>query len=161
MNIFDCAIKMEEDAKEYYTDLAKFSTVPELKSLFSLLAAAEDEHRAALVGLKEKNDPQKVSFNALDEAACVFRPILDRRELMTELKDDPDAYRHAVLKEEEGVRFYEELAARAEDEESRDVLLMIAREERKHLNIVENIYSFVESPRTYLAWGEFGNLAEY
>ncbi len=161
MNIFDCAIKMEEDAKEYYTDLAKVSTVPELKNLFSLLAAAEEEHRTALVGMKESRDPRKIGFAALDEAACVFRPLLDRRELMTELKDDPDAFRHAVTKEEEGVRFYEDLAARAEDEESREVLLMIAREERKHLNIVENIYSFVESPRTYLAWGEFSNLAEY
>ncbi len=161
MDIFDCAIKMEEEAKEYYTDLAKVSTVPELKNLFSLLAAAEDEHRTALIGMKESSDPRKISFNVLDDAVCVFRPILERRELMTELKDDPDAYRHAVLKEEEGVRFYEELAARAEDEESREVLMMIAREERKHLNIVENIFSFVESPRTYLAWGEFSNLAEY
>jgi hypothetical protein len=38
---------------------------------------------------------------------------------------------------------------------------MIAEEERKQLNIVENIYSFVESPKTYLAWGEFSNLKEY
>jgi hypothetical protein len=29
---------------------------------------------------------------------------------------------------------------------------MIAAEERKHLNIVENTYSFVESPKTFLAW---------
>jgi hypothetical protein len=37
----------------------------------------------------------------------------------------------------------------------------IAEEEKKHLNIIENIYSFVESPRTYLAWGEFSNLEAY
>ena len=161
MNIFDCAIKMEKEAKEYYEGLANASTVPELKNLFSMLAAAEDEHHDALVGMKENSDPQKISFSALDEAACIFRPLLERRELIAELKDDPDAYRHAVLKEEEGVKFYEELAAKAEDEGTREVLLTIAREERKHLNIVENIYSFVESPKTYLAWGEFSNLAEY
>src|SRR5512136_2691928 len=104
MNIFDCAIKMEEDAKEYYENLAKVSTVPELKDLFSMLAAAEDEHRDALVVMKERSDPQKIRFDALDEAACIFRPLLERRELIAELKDDPDAYRHAVRKEEEGVR---------------------------------------------------------
>jgi len=38
---------------------------------------------------------------------------------------------------------------------------MIADEERKHLNIVENIYSIVESAKTCLAWGEFSNLKEY
>ncbi len=161
MNVFDCAIKMEEEAREYYEGLAKIATIAELRNLFSMLAAAEQEHHDALVGMKQGIDPQKLRFGALDEAACVFSPLLERRELMAELKEDPDAYRHAVRKEEEGVNFYEDLAAKAENEETRKVLLMIAAEERKHLNIVENIYSFVESPRTYLAWGEFSNLAEY
>lgn len=161
MNILDCAIKMEEEARAYYENLAETVTVPELKNLFSMLAAAELEHHDALACMKAKVEPQKVRFSALEEAACVFKPLLDRRELIAELKDDPDAYKHALQKEEEGVRFYEELAAKAEDGATREVLLMIAREERKHLNIVENIYSFVESPKTYLAWGEFSNLKEY
>ena len=29
------------------------------------------------------------------------------------------------------------------------------------LNIVENIYDFVESPKTFLAWREFSNLKEF
>ncbi len=161
MSVFDCAIKMEEEAKEYYEGLAKAAPVPELKNLFSLLAAAEQEHHDALEAMKGKIEPQKLSFAALEEAACVFSPLLEKRELMAQLKEDPDAYRHAVMKEEEGVRFYEELAAKAQDEEARKLLQMIVQEERRHLSIVENIYSFVESPKTYLAWGEFSNLAEY
>jgi rubrerythrin len=152
---------MEEDARIYYENLAKAATVPELKNLFSLLAASEQEHHDALVMMKESVAPNKVRFSALEEAACLFNPLLAKRELIAELKDDPDAYRHALRKEEDDVRFYEELATKAEDEPTREILLMIAREERKHLNIVENIYSFVESPKTYLAWGEFSNLQEY
>jgi len=161
MNIIECAIRKEEDARGYYEELAAKADVPELKNLFSMLAASEKEHHDALVKVKGSIDPQKTSFAALQEAACIFTPLLAKRELMADLKDDPDAYRHAVKREEEDVRFYEELAAKAEDEESRALLLMIADEERKHLSIVENIYSFVESPRTYLAWGEFSNLKEY
>ena len=161
MNIIDCAIRKEEDARGYYEELAAKTDVPELKNLFSMLAASEKEHHDALVKVKESIDPRKTSFAALQEAACIFTPLLAKRDLMAELKDDPDAYRHAVKREEEDVRFYEELAAKAEDEESRALLLMIADEERKHLSIVENIYSFVESPKTYLAWGEFSNLKEY
>jgi rubrerythrin len=152
---------MEEEARKYYEGLAKAASVPEMKNLFSMLAAAEQEHHDALERMKDNADPQKHGFSALEEAACVFSPLLEKRELMAELKEDPDAYRHAVRKEEEGVKFYEELAAKAQDEESRKLLLSIAGEERRHLSIVENIYSFVESPRTYLAWGEFSNLAEY
>ena len=87
--------------------------------------------------------------------------ILAKRELMAELKEDPDAYRHIVKKEEEGIKFYEELAAQAKEGGSRDIFLMIASEERKHLSIVENIYSFVESPKNFLVSGEFSNLKEY
>lgn len=161
MNVFDCAIKMEEEARASYEKMAEAATVPELKNLFSLLAAAEQEQHDVLVRMKESVDPHTAQFNALREAACVFKPVLAKRDLMAELKDDPDAYRHVVQEEGESVKFYEELAAETKDEETRKVLLMIADEERKHLNIVENIYSFVESPKTYLAWGEFSNLKEY
>lgn len=161
MNVFDCAIKMEEEARVYYEKLAAGTAVAELKNLFTLLAAAEQEHHDALVALKAKVDPRKAGFKALEEAACLFKPLLAKGDLLAELREDPDAYRHVVKEEEEGIKLYEELAAQAEDEESREILLMIAAEERRHLSIMENIYSFVQSPKTYLAWGEFGNLGEY
>ena len=161
MNIFDCAIKKEEEARMYYEKLAAAAKVPELKNLFTMLAAAEQEHHDALVGMKGSVAPQKAQFKALQEAACLFKPLLAKRDLVAELKEDPDAYQRVVKEEEEGVRFYEELAAQAKDEGTREILLKIADEERKHLSIVENIYSFVESPKTFLAWGEFSNLKEY
>lgn len=161
MNVFDCAIKREEEARTYYEKLAAATAVPELKNLFTMLAAAEQEHHDTLVAMKGSINPQKSRFKVLLEAACLFKPLLAKRDLMAELKEDPDAYKHVVKEEEEGVRFYEELSAQAKDEGTRETLLMIADEERKHLSIVENIYSFVESPKNFLAWGEFSNLKEY
>ncbi|GAB7025146.1 ferritin-like domain-containing protein [Geotalea toluenoxydans] len=161
MNIFDCAIKMEEEARINYEKLAAATPVSELKNLFTMLAAAEQEHHDALVEMKGSIDPQKAQFMDLQEAACIFQPLLAKRDLMAELREDPDAYKHVVKEEEKGVKFYEEQAAQAKDEGTREMLLMIADEERKHLSIVENIYAFVESPKTYLAWGEFSNLKEY
>lgn len=161
MNIFDCAIKKEEEARQYYEKLAAATAVPELKNLFTLLAAAEQEHHDALVAMKASTAVDKASFKALQEAACLFKPLLAQGDLLAELKEDPDAYTHVVKEEEAGIKFYEELAAQAQDAASRDVLLTIAAEERRHLSIMENIYSFVEAPKNYLAWGEFGNLKEY
>jgi rubrerythrin len=161
MNVFDCAIKMEVEAKMVYEKLAAHADVPELKNLFTLLAAAEKEHHDTLVQMKEKVDPEKTTFKALQEAACLFKPLLAKRDFMAGQAGFPDAYRQVVKEEEEGVKLYEELAAQAADEGTRKVLLMIAAEERKHLSIVENIYSFVESPKNFLAWGEFSNLKEF
>jgi rubrerythrin len=152
---------MEEETRKYYEELVTLTAVPELKELFSILAAAEQEHHDALVKMKKSIDPQQTQFTAMKEAACLFQPLLAKRELMAELKEDPDAYRHIVKKEEEGIKFYEELAAQAKEGGSRDIFLMIASEERKHLSIVENIYSFVESPKNFLVSGEFSNLKEY
>lgn len=161
MNIFDCAIKMEEEARIYYEKLAAAATVAELKNLFAMLAAAEQEHHDALVEMKDGISSQKAGFKALSEATCLFKPLLAKRDLMAELKSDPDAYQHVVKEEERTIRFYEDLAAQAKDEGAREILLKIVAEERKHMNIVENIYSFVEEPKNYLAWGEFSNLKEY
>ena len=161
MNIFDCAIKMEEEARMCYEELAAAATEPELKNLFTILSAAEQEHHDALVKLKGNVQPSENEFTALQEAACAFRPLLSKRDLMAELKNDPDAYLHVVKAEEKGIGFYEELADQAKEEGVREVLLKIAEEERKHLSIIENIYSFVESPKSFLAWGEFSNLSEY
>ncbi|BDV42605.1 ferritin [Geotalea uraniireducens] len=160
MNIFDCALKMEADAKEHYDKLAAAAPTSELQNLFQLLASAEEEHLAALAAMKENIAGGKTEFKALDKAACVFRPLLDRRELMAELQQDPDGYRHVVHEEEESIKFYEQLAGEAENDGTRRLLLDLAAQERRHLNIVENIYSFIEAPRTYLAWGEFSNLNE-
>jgi rubrerythrin len=161
MNIFDCAIKMENEARTYYERLAAASKVAELKNLFSILADAEQEHLDALVSMKSNPQLQRAGFSALDGSACAFKPLLTKRELIAELENDPDSYRHVITEEENEIRFYEDLAARAEDEATRKALLSLADEERKHLEIVENIYSFVEEPKTYLAWGEFSNLKEY
>jgi len=41
------------------------------------------------------------------------------------------------------------------------LLLKIANEEKKHYNIMENLYDFVLAPQNFLAWGEFSNLKEF
>jgi rubrerythrin len=161
MNAIECAVKMEEEAKHHYEELATAAAVPELKEIFNLLAAAEEEHHTALLKLQRNTGTRKSGFTAMDNAVCLFKPILDKRDLMETLERDPDAYMSVIKEEEESVRFYEELANEACDEESRMVLNLLAAEEKKHLDMVENIYDFVERPRTYLAWGEFSNLKEY
>ena len=160
MNIIDCAIKMEQEARIMFEKLAADAAVPELKNLFTLLAESEQEHHDALVELKGSSNPLKVQFKDLPEAACLFEPLQAKRDLVAELAEQPDAYLHIVKEEENGVRFYEDLAARAEDDKTRKILLMIADEERKHLSIVQNIYSFVESPKSFLVSAEFSNLKE-
>jgi|SRR6185369_356270 len=158
MNVFDCAIKIEEEAKQYYEQLGSESNLPEMKNLFTMLAASEEEHRNSLLQLKKSMPADKAQVDGLDGTVCRFRPLLTKRELMEEVQNDPDFYKLTMREEEQEIKLYEELAMRAKDETTRTTLLKLAEAERKHLNTVANIYDFVESPRTYLAYAEFSNL---
>ena len=160
MNVFDCAIKIEEEAKLYYKRLESESKLPEMRRLFAMLAASEEELRDNLIKLKESLPPERAQLDALDGAVCSFRPLLTECELLEEAKDDPDLYKFSMREAEQEIRFYEELAERTADPATRGCLLMLAQEERRHLNIVEHIYDFSEAPKTFLAWGEFSNLRE-
>jgi rubrerythrin len=84
MNIFDCAIKMEEEARMYYEKLAADTAVPELKNLFTMLAESEQEHHDALVELKENKEHIMAGFKDLQGAACHFKPLLAKKNLKVE-----------------------------------------------------------------------------
>jgi rubrerythrin len=159
MNILECTIKMKRETRAHYVRLAGAVTDNELKRLFSLLAAAEDEHIEKLVTLKATMKTMDVSsFNPIDESVCVFSPHIDPRHLAETLRNDPDAYRHVVQEEEETIEFFDQLKNQAENEQMKRVCQVLADKEREHLTMLENIYFFVEEPRTYLEWGEFSNL---
>jgi rubrerythrin len=160
MNVFDCAIKIEEEAKQYYEGLEAESRRPEMKHLFSMLAASEGELLDSLVSLRGKMPQDRAQLSGLDGASCHFRPLLTQRELLEEAGSDPDLYRFTMREEEKEIKFYEELASMAGDEGTRQSLLLLAEEERRHLSVVENIYAFAEAPKNYLASGEFSNLRE-
>lgn len=159
MNILECTIKMKKETRDHYGRLAEAVADGELKRLFSLLAAAEDEHIDKLVALQDEMNTYNVEdVSRLEESVCVYSPHIDPRHLAEALRNDPDAYRHVVEEEEETIEFFDKLGDQAGSEELKRICRLQADKEREHLTMLENIYFFVEEPRTYLEWGEFSNL---
>ncbi|MDA8412946.1 MAG: ferritin family protein [Desulfobacteraceae bacterium] len=159
MNILECTIKMKQETRAHYQQLEKVATDKELKRLFSLMAAAEGEHIDKLIEMKDKMARLNIpGSDKLVESVCVYSPHIDPRHLAEALRNDPDAYRHVVQEEEETIEFFDQLTNQAESEELKRICRLQADKEREHLAVLENIYFFVEEPRTYLEWGEFSNL---
>lgn len=159
MNIIECTIKMKIETQAHYERLSEAATDKELKRLFSLLASAEEEHIAKLNVLMENMRKFDVdNLDKLDESVCVYSPHIDPRFLAESLKNDPDAYRHVVKEEEGTIELLDQLSDQAESEQLKRICQVLADKEREHLEMLENIYFFVEEPRTYLEWGEFSNL---
>ncbi len=161
MKVFDFALKMEEDGKVFYEKLAAETSVPELKTIFSMLAAAEEEHHEAIAAMKKDIPPGNADSKVLEKTKNVFQDLLERKTALEMLKGDPDGYRHAIKFAMTGIKLYEEMAEKESNPVAAKILRMLADEERKHLEIMENIYDFVEAPKDFLAWGEFSNLKEF
>lgn len=158
MNIIECTIKMKEESRAHYERLAEAVEDKEVKRLFTLLAAAEGEQLTALNDMNNRMALEAGDKGNLSGDVCTFRPFLRSENLARELQSDPDAYRHVISEERETLEFYNQLAEESQDERMRRICRMLADQERKHMDQVENIYSFVEDPRTYLEWGEFSNI---
>lgn len=157
MNLINCTIKMKEEARAHYTRLAEAVGEKETKRIFSLLASAEEEHLRMLREMKSHAEFVSADRWGMEDSVCAYRPNIDAANVRESLRDDPDAYRHVTAEEKEAIRFFEMMADRTNDKAMKGLCRVLADEERKHLEKIENIYSFVEDPRTYLEWREFSN----
>ncbi len=162
MNVFDFAMKMEKDGKAFYEEMSKRSSIAGLKHIFSMLAEDEQKHYDIIQNLKDKSgDTAMADSVALENSKNIFSELMAEKERLDTMKEDLDGYRYAMKIEADSVRFYENAARRERKSSVKSLLLRIAEEEKKHFNIVENIYDFVLAPKYFLAWGEFSNLKEF
>jgi rubrerythrin len=60
--------------------------------------------------------------------------------------------------EANSIQLYETMAKKEPDAGIVKLLLRIAAEEKKHYNIMDNLYDFTLAPQNYLEWAEFSNL---
>jgi rubrerythrin len=159
MNVLDVALQLEADGKAYYEKLAAGSESSELKNLFTLLAEAEQSHYDALLASKNDKPHDWVESQILEKAKNIFQRLMEMEENSGQetLTFDADGYRHAIKAEEQGIGFYLDAAEKERSPEVRRLLQTLAAEEKIHLNIIENIYEFVESPKYFLEWRKFSN----
>lgn len=158
VNIIECTIKMRREAQANYANLSMATESREMQRLFALLAAAEDEHIDKLLAINEEFVHLAPVESGLQESVCVYHPSIDIRNPGKVFRHDPDAYAHVLQEEEETIEFFDRLVAQAKNDSMRKVCEIAAAKEREHLQMVENIYAFVEDPRTFLEWGEFSNM---
>ena len=162
MNVFDFAMKMEEDGMAYYEKLASQTSLPGLRTIFTRLAEDEQKHYEIFQELKTSGSVSAMQDTTIiAEAKNVFEALSKEEETLKVLKGDLAAYQYAMKIESDSFRFYENAANEEKNPSTKKLLIRIAGEEHKHFNVLENIYHFINAPNQYLAWGEFSNLGEF
>jgi rubrerythrin len=164
MNIFEYAMKMEEDGRAFYLEHAEKTSVPELKRV--LVELAEDELKHYNI-FKAMRDEQPTEYNEskkttiLSMVRNVFEELrVEQKELSFKsgVKSIWEEAREVERKTEE---FYREKANEISNETQRHILNRIADEEHHHWITIENVIQFLDRPQQWLEDAEWSNLEDY
>ena len=161
MDAIEFMARFEEDGLRFFEALGAECTDAERKELFELLADNQKRHLGSLEKLKENLHGIETDTTLVDRAGEVvngFRRTLCSCDILQEFKQDADAFDHIVRAEEEVIELLDGMAKAEPEENTRELLTLLAEEEKQHLSRMENIYEFIEAPRSFLEWGEFSNL---
>ena len=147
MNVYDYAMQMELDGKAFYEKLAKGTDLEGLRKIFYELAADEQKHYNIFKKLKEQLPVTAMADSTvLEQAKNLFAELEADKLSQQTLKSNLDAYQYAIEAEKKSADLYLDAADKEENEDIKEILLKIVIEERKHLNIIENVFDFVNAP---------------
>lgn len=127
-DILDFAIKNEEGAAAFYTDLAAKMDNPSMSKVFEGFAKEEQGHKAKLVAIKEGKKMAPAKEKVLD---LQIGDYLVPEEPTGDL-DYQGALILAMKKEKAAFKLYSDLASSTDVDEIRITFLQLAQEEAKH-----------------------------
>ncbi|MCP4902038.1 MAG: ferritin family protein [bacterium] len=126
--ILDFAIQCEQDAADFYSELASKAKSKAMKETFEHFAGEERSHKAKLIAIKDckrvMDSAAKVEDLKIGDYLVDEQPTADT--------DYQGALIIAMKNEKAAFRLYSDLAARVDDASVKEVLLGLAQEEAKH-----------------------------
>lgn len=126
--ILDFAIEKEQDASDFYTELAGKMKKPYMTKVFEGFAKEEQGHKKKLINVKEGKFAMPAQQKVQD---LKIGDNLVEVELKADI-DFQDALIVAMKAEKAAYRLYNDLADACDDENARNLFLTLAQEEAKH-----------------------------
>ncbi|MDX9858328.1 MAG: ferritin family protein [candidate division Zixibacteria bacterium] len=164
MNVFDFAMKMEQDGRAFYLEHADKVSHPQLKKILLELADDEAKHYAIFKALR---DGQPTAYDEasrtgiLNTVKNVFEELKAGNRVYSFPADARKIWAQAQEVEKKSENFYREKANEVGDKNQKHILNKIADEEHKHWVTMENVIRFLDRPKTWLEDAEWSNLEEY
>ena len=127
-DILDFAINAEQEAVDFYNQLAANAKTEDMKYVFVEFAQEEISHKARLTKIKNEGSYKLEVKDIAD---------LKISDYTVNVKPTPDmSYQEALVlamnKEKAAFKLYSALAKRATDQIMRDIFISLAQEESKH-----------------------------
>ncbi|MGM0446494.1 MAG: ferritin-like domain-containing protein [Bacillota bacterium] len=161
MDIYQFAIDFERENRKYYEECAENVEDESIKSVFLELSAEEAKHERIVKKLRDKENVDDLDFDIISKVNKVFSEIKEEIPDKVMPTDQVDVYRTALDMEEKSKDFYSEKAEEIDDNNAKEVLLRLSKEEKKHEDIIRSIIELVNRPNTWLEDAEWYHLEDY
>ena len=162
MNIYKYAMKMEKDSENYYIELANKTDDAGLQNILRMLANDEVKHYNIIEQMiKTDVSAELAETGILKNAKNIFIKIKGKNLVFDFDLPQINFYRKAQEIEEKSHQHYLEMSDKVEDKTQKSLLLKLAKEEKKHMFLLENLVEFVSRPETWIENAEFNHLDDY
>jgi len=161
MDVFDFAMKMEQDGEAYYRKLAAEANNSGLTTILNFLAEEEVKHFNIFRKLKGGTSSELPESTLLTDVKNIFQELAEKSDSPFQFDaSQPQFYRKAQDLEKQSEMFYRDKAEETEDESEKALLVKIADEEKRHYFVLENIIDFVQHPQQWIEDAEWNKLGE-
>jgi rubrerythrin len=160
MDIYEFAMQMEKDGRDFYLDLAKKTSNSGLKNILTMMADSEAKHYNVFLSMK-KNDKTQYTADTeiLTKVKNIFIKMKEEKEFDLDVSQ-VELYKNALEIEKKNQNFYIEKADEERDQSRKEIFLKIADEEKSHCVLLENMIGFVSQPDSWLEDSEWYHLDE-
>lgn len=164
MNVFEYAMKMETDGRQYYLDHAEKAAAPELKRVLLELADDELKHYNLFKALR---DGQPAEYKTAEKTTILstVKNLFEQMKLSNKdyqfPSDSHKLWEQAREVEKKSEEFYRQKVNEVTQAHEKSILISIAEEEHRHWVALDNVIHFLNKPKNWLADAEWTNLEEY
>ncbi len=164
MNVFEFAMQMETDGRNYYLESAEKTDDPQLKKILQELADDELKHYQIFKALNEgqyaEYDEAKQT-QILSSVKNVFEAMKLEGSKFSFEAGIEKIWQEAREVEKRSEEFYREKAEELDDDNQKHILNRIADEEHRHWVTLDNVIKFLQRPKTWLEDAEWSHLEQY
>lgn len=150
MDIYEYAMQMELDGRHFYQDLAEKTNNKGIKNILTMMAESEAKHYNVILSM-QRNDKSQYSTDTevLTKVKNIFEQMKEEKGIDVDVSQ-VELYKKALDVEIKSEKFYLERADEEKDPHKKEIFLTLAKEEKSHCILLENIVNFVSQPDTWV-----------
>lgn len=162
MDILEYAMKMEKDGKAFYEEQARKTRIKELRDILIMLAEEEEKHYRFFKKMRDGDHEgaagqTRTHSDTLKNVKNIFVEMAQNGANKSFADSEKEIWTEAMKIEERAESFYREKALEEVDATRRNLLNLIAAEERNHVYLIDGIMTYMKFPDTFSDTAQFKN----